>query len=153
MRMLCLQLLVSIALISTSCGVRTMEYELGQTGILDQHPIIQAPVTKSFFISVGDIASTAASEREIQFSWEIRPGEMISTKLPYRKLRFIIEDSKDTPTVEFVFYWGFLKQGGQYPHDIRARHPNEYIQNSENLEFAQIRISQRTLDNETSLPK
>ncbi|NMB92265.1 MAG: hypothetical protein GYA31_01390 [Parcubacteria group bacterium] len=113
---------------------------------------------KGFFDVV--IYGEIKSEKSLLFYWHRTPNEIIATTLPYSKFKFIIDETKNIPTVEFVFDIKNLDEERIFPEidDLALKlvhgtvNPNEIIM-SKYLISAIIRISSTTLEKEIYLPK
>lgn len=158
--------------------IPTHQQQLQQVGLLDQHDIrrIQQQVPGSSMEFAGHYFSilgfggggisggASAPEPKLQFFWgRVYDGqeEFIFTTLPYSKLRFVIDDSKEVPTVEFLFYKSFLEdrhnslKAGSYEvnneTDINDLLTGEDSGNR--FQAAVVRISSSDLEKEVYLPK
>ena len=141
-------------------------------GILGQHNLRRIEQTDginghlnngSFFLGIGSVSGSLASERKLQFYWGKTTEEFISTTLPYNMFRFIIDESKAVPTVEFIFDEGWLNANRiRYSESekvnlnfwldeaVRARIPSsrEVL-----FRIAIVRISRENFEKEVYLPR
>lgn len=135
--------------------------ELESTGLFGEHTLarvesfrtVQGSVSGGFFLGFGSVSGSLDSEFKIQFYWSPKPGEIVATALPYSKFRFVIDETRNTPTVEFVFSDFWLNDStGEV--DVAKRHPNlnDFVL-SDALELAKVRISSAAMEKEVYLPK
>jgi len=155
MRKIVLILLVCVCISCVGCGTENMRSVLSSKGVLGEHQMVQlnngisvegsVQMTRGFFnISVtGDIRS----ERSLLFYWVLRPNEIIATTLPYSKFRFVIDETKSIPTIEFCFTNRFLSEPYIEDFDGDLQNPNDTIM-GDNLEVAIVRISSSTMAKE-----
>jgi hypothetical protein len=122
---------------------------------IEQGSETRGSISGNFFFGSGSIAGSMNSGRTLQFYWQPKPKEIISTNLSYGKFKFVIDDTKDVPTVEFVFTRTFLDGELSETSQLEemSRHPNHFIQNELHLNYALVRISQKTMEQEIYLPK
>lgn len=104
-------------LVGYGCGeYPTMKDQLNQIGLLETHELrrieqtagIDGHISGSSGMFGGSFDGNITSERKLQFYWGKTADEFISTTLPYSMFRFIIDETKQIPTVEFVFDEAFL---------------------------------------------
>jgi hypothetical protein len=88
------------------------------------------------------------SEQVMQFWWEIKGNEMIATSIPISKFKFIIDESKKTPTIKFIFEDDLDRSTTTPFEELDINHFLDI-----NLKFCVVRLSQQTLENEVYLPK
>lgn len=106
----------------------------------------------TFFLASGSITGSYNEERRLQFYWGRNEREFFSTTLPYSKFRFLIEDTKSRPTVEFIFTDLWLHERIRPYREYEKVNLNEWIKNG-SLRLVQVRISSEDLENEIYLPK
>lgn len=142
------------------CGPSPKE-RLKDSGLFGEHSLtriesfgaVKGSVSGSFFLGIGSINGSLDSEFKIQFYWSPKPGEIVATALSYSKFRFIIDETKHTPTVEFVFSdrWLNKRTDQDYSEKIYPN-LNDFVL-SGNLELARVRISSAALEKEVYIPK
>ncbi len=101
------------------------------------------------------IGGSVESGYKLQFYWEPKHGEIIATALPYSMFRFIIDETKDIPTIEFIFDQDWLNDGMfsiDYGNSARYPNLNSFVL-SDKMLLAKVRISRKTLEKEVYLPK
>lgn len=135
--------------------------KLADTGLFGEHPLqriekfgsIRGSVEGNFFLGIGSVNGSLNSEFKLQFYWSPKPNEIVASSLPYSKFRFIIDDTKNIPTAEFVFddEWLNRRIGYIYTSSDKAN-VNNFLQYSE-FKVAKIRISSKMLEKEVYLPK
>ena len=153
------------------CDTDTRRNQLQEMNLLGQHDLrrieqtsgINGHLDGSFFLGIGSVSGNLASERKLQFYWGRTAEEFISTTLPYSMFRFIVDNSKAVPTIEFIFDEDWLNASKtRYSESeranlnfwldeaVRARTPS-----SREVLFrvAVIRISQKDLEKEVYLPR
>lgn len=134
---------------------------VNEIGLIGEHPLkkmerlgaIEGSVSGNFFLGIGSFNSTLGPELKLQFYWEPKPAQIIATALPYSKFRFVVDNSKESPTVEFVFKKWWINRNS-IPEDYSSPmkiNLNEFIKD-DYLEVAIIRISELTLKKEVYLP-
>lgn len=153
-------LAVCLLFVVVSCGPPPKEI-LKDSGLFGEHPLLRmenfgalkGSVSGSFFLGIGSVNGSIGSEFKIQFYWSPKPGEIVATALSYSKFRFIIDETKNTPTVEFVFNDFWLNEGTveKYNKSHFANLNNIIL--SEKLELARVRISSAAMEREVYLPK
>ena len=102
-------------------------------------------ISGSFFLGTGSVNGPGAEEK-LKFYWSPKRGELIATTLSYSKFRFIIDETRVMPTVEFVFN-GNCRVAESDPN------LNECVMDDYFLKLAKVRISSATLEKEIYLPK
>lgn len=160
-----------LALVGLLAGCDTRKNQLQEMGLLGQHDLrwieqtsgIGGHLDGSFFLGIGSVSGNLASERKLQFYWGRTAEEFISTTLPYSMFRFVVDDSKVIPTIEFIFDEDWLNTSKiRYSESeranlnfwldeaVRARTPS-----SREVLFrvAVIRISRKDLEKEVYLPR
>lgn len=143
-----------------NCGPSPKE-RLASSGLFGEHELlrienfgaIQGSISDSFFLGSGSINGSIGSEFKIQFYWSPKPKEIIATALPYSKFRFIIDDTKKTPTIEFIFNYDWLNKKTDRDYSEKT-YPNlnDFILDS-TMELVRVKISRATLEKEVYLPK
>lgn len=143
------------------CEGPTPKEGLKDSGLFGEHPLlkmenfsaVQGSVSGSFFIGCGSINGSLGSEFKMQFYWVPKPGEIVATSLPYSKFRFVIDETKNTPTVEFKFHSCWLnKSSFTLGEQTFSSNLNDHII-SKNLELVIVKISSSTMEKEVYLPK
>lgn len=102
---------------------------------------LSGKISGSYFLVAGSISGDFKTNKNYSFYWEISENNFIFTAIPASKFRFIIDNSKITPTVEFIFD---LRGFYQKPVDK----PNKYIEDDRWLSEVIIRISRKDFDKE-----
>jgi hypothetical protein len=157
-------LFLLIVLVTTSCKeTATPREQLKNTGLFGEHQLchiesfgsVRGSVSGSFFLGIGSINGTIGSEYKLQFWWSPKTGEMIASTLSYSMFRFIIDDTRSTPTVEFIFRESWLNDKLNVPDYIEsgvALNLNNFVSSSAMM-VANVRISKKSLEKEVYLPK
>jgi len=141
-------------------GTPTIKESLNKHGIFGYHELAQTEsfgVTKEslsgdFFLIGGSFDTTTNAEIKLQFYWSPKNGEYVVSMLPYTKFRFIIDESKLKPTIEFVFNNDWLEEK-DYGHNIENNRNINDIISSKHLQLAEIRLSKASMEKEIYLPK
>jgi len=141
-------------------GCINISEKLADTGLFGEHSLnrmeslsaITGSLEGSFFLGCGDLNGSLESYSRLQFYWSPKPNVLVVSSLPYSKLRFIIDESKDVPTIEFVF-----------PEIWKKNASDEVITESRKLDLnywvntgtvvAIVKISTATIREEIYLPK
>ena len=160
-----------IALVGLLAGCDTRRNQLQEMGLLGQHDLRRIEQTSgisghlggSFFLGIGSVSGSFTSERKLQFYWGRTAEEFVSTTLSYSMFRFVIDESKTVPTVEFVFDEDWLNTSRTsyseseranlnfwLDETVRARTPSsrEVL-----FRIAVVRISRKDLEKEVYLPR
>jgi len=147
-------------------GCDTRQEVLQNSGIFGEHELARIEQVQSvngslggcFFLGTGFISGKIQTEHTLQFYWSPEPNEYVVTSLPYNIFRFIIDETKDVPSVEFVFKEKWLNQ--EIDHfmiegisESAIANLNSFILNPKALSVAKIRISSRLLEEEIYLPQ
>jgi hypothetical protein len=156
-RLLCLVAMVGF-LAGCGKGYAPSKVQLQQLGILGQHELryieqtnkVSGNITRKFFIGEGSMSSY---EWKLQFCWGRNPNELIFTTLPYNKFRFVIDESKSLPTVEFMFTDSFLKQGRLPYTELEKSSMSEWGHKTLTWNAVVVRISLEDLQEEIYLPQ
>lgn len=151
--------LLSLLFFTTGCGTATVEEQLQDMGLFGEHFLMRmesfgavtGSVSGKFFLGSGSVNGTIGSEFKLQFYWEPKPNVIIATSLPYSEFRFVIDESKTTPTVEFVFSEWWLKKRNFSVRERERFNLNRLLKRR--LILVIIRISTDTLEQEVYLPK
>jgi len=137
--------------------------ELADIGFFGEHQLkqrlerfgsIQGSVEGGFFLGCGSVQGSIGSEFKLQFYWELK-DELLVSSLPYNKFRFILDESKRTPTIEFILEEGWIDIGedtSRYSKYSKEKDFNALIM-SPHLIAARVRISKETMEKEVYLPK
>ena len=158
-------LLCLIALIGLiGCGEPRRD-QMQKIGLLNQHNLrhmkqnngFSGSLDGSFFLGSGSISGSINSETQLQFFWGRTPDEFIPTTLPFRMFKFVIDNARLVPTVEFVFDEDFLNSSRWAYSESHKANLNRWLDESmikgEYLRVVIIRISQKDLENEIFIPK
>jgi len=161
---------VFLGLLLFVVGCDSRRDQLQQFGLHGQHDLRRIEQTSgfsgqmggSFFLGIGSISGNLNSERQLQFYWGRTAEEFVSTTLPYSMFRFVVDESKTVPTVEFIFdddwldarkiaYTESEKSNLNWWLDesVRAK-----IRSGRSVSFrvAVVRISRKDLEKEVYLP-
>lgn len=156
--------LISMFLLSlVACKSRIpVREQLADTNIFGEHQLkhieslgsVTGSVHGSFFLGIGSINGSIGSEFKLQFYWGPKSNEIIVSSLPYSKFKFLIDENKKIPTVEFIFEpWWLNRVSYSYSYDAGDKlNLNDFVM-SDRLKIAIIRISKETLEKEVYLPK
>lgn len=106
-------------------------------------------------LGTGNIQGEYKQGSHLQFSWGRNEKEFFVTTLPYEEFRFIIDDSKDIPTVKFVFDKDWLNRDAVDFGRQDLQNANALLQKIPKYCHVgiEIRISSKDLQNEPALPK
>ncbi len=163
MRGVVMTIALSVVVLS---GCTSREEFFADSGLFGEHQLskirhqqdLKGSLVGSFFLGCGDVTGSLQINNAIQFSWQPKPGEVVITMLPYNKIKFVIDLSKDIPTVEFCFSnaWKNGSMVGLFEsakfHEAELINLNRIVQ-SDNLSVAIVRISQETMEQEIYLPQ
>lgn len=151
-----------LGLFLTACDYSpSVREQLADTNIFGEHQLKRiesfgsttGSVGGSFFLGIGSVSGTIGSEFKLQFYWEPKPNEIIVSSLPYSKFKFIVDEGKKIPTVEFIFQPQWLNARFYAYDDTGAKlNLNNFIM-YDRLGIAIVRISKETLEKEIYLPK
>jgi hypothetical protein len=152
---------LTLLLLVMSCGPSPRE-QLKDSGLWGEHNLIRmesfggvnGSISGSFFLGIGSINGSLGSEFKLQFYWSPKPGEIVITALPYSKFRFIIDETKKVPAIEFLFNDQWLNNGDAFSGDQEKPSPNlnDFIM-SDHLQLVRVKISNSALEKEVYLPK
>lgn len=162
MRKLAIAVLFALSVLA-SCTERTIKEELSDTAIFGQHELVKTERTisgqgqfhGSFYFGIGSIEGNFNSGAGLLFFWSPKPKELIACSLPFNKFNFVIDESRDIPTIEFVFNPLWLERKLGFEEEIfisKKANLNNFIL-SQALQVAVVRISQKTMEKEIYLPK
>ena|SRR3989344_333847 len=139
--------------------------QLQQLGLLGQHELRRIEQTNgmsghmdgSFFLGIGSMSESLSLERRLQFYWGRTADEFFSTTLPYSLFRFVIDESKTVPTIEFTFDEFWLNSWRYTYTESEKSNLNlwlgdEMVRNHF-LRVAVIKISRAGLEKEIYLPR
>ncbi|MBU2036907.1 hypothetical protein KJ866_01725 [Patescibacteria group bacterium] len=111
----------------------------------------------SFFLGIGSVSGNLVSERKLQFYWGRTAEEFISTTLSYSMFRFVVDESKTVPTVEFVFDENWLNSKRTVYTESEKSNLNWWLADdqvrNDILRVAVVRISRKDLEKEVYLPR
>lgn len=149
-----------LVFVVASCAKPKKVYEqLSDTGLFGEHQMVRiesfgsvgGSVSGGFFLGIGSVVGTIGSEYKLQFWWEPKPGELIATAFPYNKFRFVIDDTKTTPSIEFLFQEWWLKDRSFFYYDETEKYDlNGFMTN---VEVVKVKISRKILEEEVYFPK
>lgn len=119
-----------------------------ESGILGEHKLVavqrydnqvSGDLQGSFFIGIGSIEGKMRTDSMIQFKWErITDNELviIPSQLRWDQFQFIPDDTKTTPTIEFIFddFWKM------YDLEDEIVNPNLLIYDSV-FQIAKVRLN------------
>ena len=160
-RLFCLVALVGLL---AGCGEPRKD-QLQQLGLLGQHGLrrieqtsgISGHMDGSFFLGIGSVSGNLTSERKLQFYWGRTAEEFISTTLPYSMFRFVVDESKTVPTIEFTFDEDWLNSNRQVYNESEKSNLNWWLDDesvrNKTLRVAVVRISRKDLEKEVYLPR
>ncbi len=154
----CMVLVQCLLFAMINCGTPSPPKEqLKDSGLFGEHSLmriksfgaVQGSISGNFFLGIG----STSSKFKIQFHWSPKPDEIIITSFPYSKFRFIIDETKNTPTIEFIFNQSWLNKEtiGDYSEG-NIPNLNDFFLSS-NFELAKVRISKSVMEKEVYLPK
>lgn len=138
--------------------------QLQQLGLLGQHDLrrieqtsgISGHMDGSFFLGIGSVSGNLASERKLQFYWGRTEEEFIATTLPYSMFRFVVDESKTVPTVEFIFDERWLNSKRAVYTESEKSNLNWWLGDEQvrknTLRVAVVKISRKDLEKEVYLP-
>lgn len=147
----------------------TYRSELSDTGLFGEHPVgevvesiqLSGEFSGAHFILVGGVDGKVSTSTVLSFSWSPQAGEYLPTDLPRNKFRVVVDEEKESPTIEFLFNEDWLKSVPPNPNDPfdfdyhlsenDRMNLNKYIQ-SDSLELVLVRISSEDLKSEPFLP-
>lgn len=157
---------VVLALLLTACSPRSAyEYYAG-TWVIGEHPLryvertdrLQGNLSGGLFFMRGSLST----EPTLTFAWEPQEGKVVITTLPLSKFVFQIDETRDIPTVEFIFNRDYaltdqISVNDPLPEEAREGNPNDYLMGRGGLlgglKMINVRISEETLNKEIYLPK
>ncbi len=152
--------LLSLSLMA--CGPQlSVREQLADTNIFGERQLkriesfgsVTGSIKGSFFLGIGSVSGAIGSEFNLQFYWEPKSNEIIASSLPYSKFKFIVDENKKIPTVEFIFEpWWLSSVGYSYGTGDKLN-LNDFVMSSGRLKIAIVRISKETLEKEVYLPK
>lgn len=116
----------------------TVRYWLESGFMLGEHELcpslektseISGSSTGRFFLGTGSFEGNISSEESLKFTWEYTDGVFYTASLPYRFFRWVIDDSKENPTITFEFEEKFLNspQKEDFPQEIWGN-PNRLLE-------------------------
>ena len=155
-------LMITSIFSATGCSpALTPKDRFANTGLFGEHKLnrienfgaVEGSVHGAFFLGIGSISGTVGSEFKLQFYWEPKPGEIVVTTLPYSKFRFIVDNTKEIPTVEFVFSDHYMNNGSYSVEESSKANLNTWTMDDRIMVVAVIKISKATLEKEVYLPK
>ena len=156
--------LMALAGLLAGCGEPRKD-QLQQLGLLGQHDLRRIEQTSgisghmggSFFLGIGSVSGNLVSERQLQFYWGRTAEEFVSTTLSYSMFRFVVDESKTVPTVEFVFDENWLNSKRTVYTESEKSNLNWWLADDQVrnniLRVAVVRISRKDLEKEVYLPR
>ena len=147
-----------------SC-VDSRKNQLQELGLFGQHDLRRIEQTSglnghmdgSFFLGIGSVSGDIVSERKLQFYWGRTADEFISTTLPYSHFRFVIDELKTTPTIEFIFDERYLDMDVLVYTESEKSNLNWWLDDDSvrkrEFRVAVVRISRKDLEKEVYLPR
>lgn len=153
---------------------------LAEAGFIGEHELVKRPDSmillrgtldyssdQALFFSSSNAKLDFATGPNLQFWWKQRSNEILLSVLPVDKLRIVIDDSKEIPTIEFIIsgdHWKYGPPGNCNGNNTRClanerhvlpekdRNFNQDIMSSD-LKEAKVRISAKDLKRELFLLK
>jgi hypothetical protein len=160
--------LIGALLLCVLCGAcgEPNKKLFADTGIFGRHNLhrieksvsFTGNISGSFFLGIGSVDGSLNTDRSLQFYWSPKPGEVVATMLPYKKFRFILDEARDIPSVEFVFTDFWLNHDSPFINTVELQrnkqNPNSLLMSKDSpLVIAVVRISKPTMEKEVYLPK
>lgn len=136
------------------------EKQLEDLGILGEHKLrrieqtsgISGHVGGSFILGIGSFSGNLSSQRKLQFYWGRTADELVSTTLPYNMFRFVINETKEIPTVEFIFDEKWLNSKRVLYTETEKSNLNWWLSDdivrARKLRVAVVAISRKDLEKE-----
>lgn len=146
----------------TNCKSELRKDQMQKLGIFGQHDLRRIEQTSGIngrMIGglIFGLSGNLSSKQKLQFYWGRTPEEFIPTALPYSHFRFIVNESRTVPTVEFVFDENMLNSMRLVYTESEKQNLNYWL-GDENirsgfLRVAVVRISRKDLEKEVYLPR
>lgn len=160
------KMLFFVIMVVFSVGCReSRRDQLKELGLFGQHNLrwieqtsgFNGHMESKFFLGTGSESGSMVAERKLQFYWGRTDDEFISTTLPYSHFRFIVDESKSVPTVEFIFDERYLRKDVSVYTDSEKSNLNWWLDDESvrkrELRVAVVRISRKNLEKEVYLPR
>lgn len=157
--------LIGIFLLCILCGAcgEPNTRQFADTGLFGQHNLhrieknvsLTGNISGPFFLGIGSVNGNLSTDRSLQFYWSPKPGEIVATTLPYKKFRFVIDEARNIPSVEFIFTDSWLNEGRSHIWSEKDKMDlNDFLMSKYSpLIIAVVRISKATMEKEVYLPK
>ena len=137
-----------------------------QKGLLGQRPLhkLNAPGGVSGYITGGFSHGSGSIKGSIDpgvtFFWEASGSEVYLTTIPQNKIKFVMDETRDIPTVEFIFNKNWYGTSYQEvnaslsdPDQPRHHNLNLEVMNNWRLDSVLIRISAQSMAKEVYMEK
>ncbi len=140
----------------------TRAVQIGKLGLVGEHQLKRKPTGATVILGFGSflLASGSAqltSQPAITFYWGRVESEIIPTTLPLSMFRILIDESKNVPTVEFVFDQRWLNSRREAYSESEKTNLNWWLDpemiRDGLLKVVIVRISSGDLEKEKFLPK
>jgi hypothetical protein len=141
----------------------SLKKQLKEVGVIGEHPLVlregnfndsRGVPSKSYFLNTSSGTEGFSDFGEVQFRWRLGLGEgkIATTTLQSLQIRFFVDETKEVPTIEFVFDKKWINKAcndidiNKDSH-FKNSHLNEnrYVM-SDVMMFAKIRISREEAD-------
>jgi len=135
---------------------------LSDAGLLGEHQLLMierhravddGSIYGQFFLGTGTITEKTGSSTNLQFYWEPKKNEIVASTLPYSMFRFVLDETKNIPTIEFIFEEYWLNWTNPLGKALDVKNLNDFIMKGENLRVVIVKISKETMAKEIYLPK
>ena len=136
-----------------------LKEQLKKVGVLGEHSLLlqggdQGVLSKRYFLNISSGTEGITDFGEIQFRWIPGHGEgkIVATTLQSLQIRFFVDETKKTPTVEFVFDKDWLNKVCNDKDVSKNSHfKNSYLNAnryamSDVMLFAKIRMSSKEIE-------
>ncbi len=145
-------------------ALQTRQEQLQGIGLLGEHEVrrieqvegISGFIRGNFFLATGSVSGSFSSQKMLQFFWGRTKDEVFSTTLPYSHFKFIIDNAKRIPTIEFIYDKEWLRRTRDPYTEAQKANLNFFLSDSfvrnRTLSVAIVRISQQDLEKEIYLP-
>jgi hypothetical protein len=138
--------------------VRTIGEQLRELGFTGEHLLLKTEradslsgkIESSFFLASGSLKGEFGQVSKLRFYWCSKPNEVVCSSFSLDKFVFVIDDSKEVPTVEFL-YCGGLDVRNQVPKYWKLN-LNKVLEENP-LGVIRVRISKSGMEKEIYLPK
>lgn len=161
-RLFCLAVLATLI---AGCDFESRRSQLEEIGLLKEQSLhriehivkAEGSMEGPFFLGIGSVPGKITVKDNLRFYWGRTDEERIATTLPYTHFRFIIDDSKEVPTVQFILDNSWLVTKTQRYSDSDKSNLNTFLSDGmiENdlFKVAIVRISRKDLEKEVYLPQ